>query len=116
MRLLKVCRWNFQSQSWVLIKPCSFVPGVLESSHLERRTGAISQTLDNGLNGYQMVLHTLVFTILPVATELGTIVVVLARLNQPTFLGFFCGAILAYAAAFWYAAHTIMTAAQTASD
>jgi ABC-type multidrug transport system fused ATPase/permease subunit len=41
--------------------------------HLERQTGAISQALDNGLNGYQMVLHTLVFTILPVATELGTL-------------------------------------------
>jgi len=36
-----------------------------------------------------MVLHTLVFTILPVATELGTIVVVLSRLGQPVFLGLF---------------------------
>jgi len=61
--------------------------------HLERQTGAISQALDNGLNGYQMVLHTLVFTILPVATELGTIVVVLSRLGQPVFLGLFSGAI-----------------------
>jgi ABC-type transport system involved in Fe-S cluster assembly fused permease/ATPase subunit len=84
--------------------------------HLERQTGAISQTLDNGLNGYQMVLHTLVFTILPVATELGTIVIVLSRLNQPAFLGLFSGAIVAYAVVFWYAAYTIMTAAQAASD
>ena len=57
--------------------------------HLERQTGAISQALSNGLNGYQMVLHTLVFTILPVATELGTIVVVLSRLDHPAFLGLF---------------------------
>ena len=61
--------------------------------HLERQTGAISQTLDNGLNGYQMVLHTLVFTVVPVATELGTIVVVLSRLEQPAFVGLFAGAI-----------------------
>src|SRR6266403_5604574 len=65
--------------------------------HLERQTGAISQTLENGLNGYQMVLHTLVFTILQVATELGTIVVVLSRLDHPAFLGLFSGAIVAYA-------------------
>lgn len=84
--------------------------------HLERQTGAISQTLDNGLNGYQMVLHTLVFTILPVTTELGTIVVVLARLNQPAFLVLFAGAIVAYALVFWYSARTIMKAAHAASD
>src|SRR5882757_10824809 len=84
--------------------------------HLERQTGAISQTLDNGLNGYQMVLHTLVFTILPVLTELGTIVVVLARLDQPAFLGLFSGALVAYAVVFGYAAHTVVAAARAASD
>ncbi len=84
--------------------------------HLERQTGAISQTLDNGLNGYQMVLHTLVFTILPVATELGTIVVVLGKLGQPAFLGLFAGAIVAYAAVFGYSAYTIMSAGSSAAD
>jgi ATP-binding cassette subfamily B protein len=84
--------------------------------HLERQTGAISQTLDNGLNGYQMVLHTLVFTILPVATELATIVVVLSRLDHPAFLWLFCAAIVAYAVVFWYAAFTIVAAARAASD
>src|SRR3979490_909785 len=83
--------------------------------HLERQTGAISQALDNGLNGYQMVLHTLVFTILPVATELGTIVVVLSRLDHPAFLGLFSGAMVAYAVVFWYAAYTIVAAAGAAS-
>jgi ABC-type transport system involved in Fe-S cluster assembly fused permease/ATPase subunit len=83
--------------------------------HMERQTGAISQTLDNGLNGYQMVLHTLVFTILPVATELGTIVIVLGRLDQPAFLALFSGAIVAYSIVFWYSAYTIMTAARSAS-
>ena len=83
--------------------------------HLERQTGAISQALDNGLNGYQMVLHTLVFTILPVVTELGTIVVVLSRLDHPAFLGLFSGAMVAYAVVFWYAAYTIVAAAHAAS-
>lgn len=84
--------------------------------HLRRQTGAISQALDNGLNGYQMVLHTLVFTILPVVTELGTIVVVLSRLDHPAFLSLFSGAIVAYAVVFWYAARTVVAAAQAASD
>ena len=84
--------------------------------HLQRRTGAITQALDNGLNGYQMVLHTLVFTILPVVTELGTIVVVLSRLEHPAFLGLFSGAIVAYAVVFRYAARTVVAAAQAASD
>jgi ABC-type transport system involved in Fe-S cluster assembly fused permease/ATPase subunit len=84
--------------------------------HLERQTGAISQALSNGLSGYQMVLHTLVFTILPVATELGTIVVVLSHLDHPAFLGLFSGAIVAYAVVFWYAAYTIVAAARAASD
>jgi ABC-type transport system involved in Fe-S cluster assembly fused permease/ATPase subunit len=84
--------------------------------HLERQTGAISQTLDNGLNGYQMVLHTLVFTILPIATELGTIVVVLSRLDHPAFLGLFSGALVAYAVVFWYSAYTIVAAARAASN
>jgi ATP-binding cassette subfamily B protein len=83
--------------------------------HLERQTGAISQALDNGLSGYQMVLHTLVFTILPVATELGTIVIVLSRLDHPAFLGLFSGAMVAYAVVFWYAAYTIVAAARAAS-
>ncbi len=60
-----------------------------------------------------MVLHTLVFTILPVATELGTIVIVLTRLRQPAFLVLFCGALVFYALAFAYARddhHTRSTA------
>jgi ATP-binding cassette subfamily B protein len=84
--------------------------------HLERQTGAISQALENGRNGYNMVLYTLVFTILPVAAELCTVVVVLSRLEQRAFLGLFSGAIVAYALVFWYSAVTVMKAARTASD
>jgi len=84
--------------------------------HLERQTGAISQALENGRNGYNMVLYTLVFTILPVAAELCTVVVVLSRLEQRAFLGLFSGAIVAYALVFWYSAVTVMEAARAASN
>ncbi|MDE2449396.1 MAG: hypothetical protein KGO22_10525, partial [Gammaproteobacteria bacterium] len=60
--------------------------------HLERQTGAVSQTLQQGLQGYQMIVHHMVFTVLPVTVELGTIVFVLAGLAHPVFLGLFAGA------------------------
>lgn len=83
--------------------------------HLERQTGAVGQTLENGLQGYQMIWHHLVFTFLPVTAELGTIVLVLIRLAPPLFLLLFCGALVCYAAAFAYAAKTVSRAAKTAS-
>src|SRR5258708_10272003 len=63
-----------------------------------------------------MVVQDLVFTNLPVATEFGTIVVVLSRLDPPAFLGLFSGAIVAYSIVFWSSAYTIMSAARAASD
>jgi ATP-binding cassette subfamily B protein len=83
--------------------------------HLDRKTGGVSQTLDNGLTGYQMILHHLVFTFLPVTAELGTIIVVLIRLAHPAFLMLFCAALVCYATAFAYAAKTIARAARSAS-
>jgi ABC-type transport system involved in Fe-S cluster assembly fused permease/ATPase subunit len=83
--------------------------------HLDRRTGAVGQTLENGLTGYQMILHHLVFTLLPVTAELGTIIIVLLRLAHPVFLLLFCGALVCYAAVFTYAAKTIARSARSAS-
>jgi ATP-binding cassette subfamily B protein len=83
--------------------------------HLNRQTGALTQSLTNGLQGYQTVLHTVVLSILPVASELGTVVVVLAKLGQPTFLRMFCAAIVCYVIVFSYAAHRTRKAARSAS-
>ncbi len=83
--------------------------------HLERKTGGVSQTLENGLMGYQMILHHLVFTFLPVTAEMGTIIVVLVRLAHPSFLVLFCGALVGYAAAFAYGAKTLARSAKNAS-
>jgi ABC-type transport system involved in Fe-S cluster assembly fused permease/ATPase subunit len=83
--------------------------------HLDRKTGAVSQTLENGLTGYQMILHHLVFTILPVTAELGTIIIVLIRLAHPAFLLLFCGALVCYAAVFTHAAKTVARSARSAS-
>lgn len=83
--------------------------------HLDRQTGAVSQTLDNGLEGFQMILYHLVFTVLPVTAELATVILVLGRTAPPLFPAFFCGTLLFYAGAFAYSAATISETARTAS-
>ena len=84
--------------------------------HLERQTGAVSETLANGLEGLQTILHHLVFTLLPVTVELATVIVVLWRLAPPLFLGLFCAALLCYAAVFGYSALTLAETARAAAD
>ncbi|HKS77037.1 MAG TPA: ATP-binding cassette domain-containing protein, partial [Terriglobales bacterium] len=83
--------------------------------HLDRQTGAVGQTLESALQGYQMILHHLVYTVLPVAVELSTIIVVLARLAQPAFIVLFCGAIVCYVVAFAYASTTVSRTAKSAT-
>jgi ABC-type transport system involved in Fe-S cluster assembly fused permease/ATPase subunit len=83
--------------------------------HLGRQTGAIGQTLQNGLQGYQLILHHLVFTFLPVVAELATIVIVLVRLDQPIFFAFYAGAALCYAVVFSLTVSNVMKTANAAS-
>jgi ATP-binding cassette subfamily B protein len=83
--------------------------------HLDRKTGAIGQTLQNGLQGYELILHHLVFTFLPVVAELGTIVIVLVQLDQPIFFAFYLGASLCYAFVFGVTVFKVMQTANTAS-
>lgn len=83
--------------------------------HLDRQTGAVTQSLTNGMQGYQLVLHTLMFSTLPIATELATIVVVLSHLDQPVFLMFFSGAIVCYSVVFAFAARRTQKAARSGS-
>lgn len=68
--------------------------------HLDRRTGALSQTLTNGLLGYRMLVQHLVSTVLPVVMEIATMSVVLLVLGQPVFLGIIAVTLSCYAAAF----------------
>jgi ABC-type transport system involved in Fe-S cluster assembly fused permease/ATPase subunit len=83
--------------------------------HLGRQTGAIGQTLQNGLQGYELILHHLVFTFLPVVAELATIVIVLVRLDQPVFFAFYAGAALCYAIVFGVTVSRVMKTANAAS-
>jgi ABC-type transport system involved in Fe-S cluster assembly fused permease/ATPase subunit len=83
--------------------------------HLDRQTGAVTQTLTNGIQGFMVVLHALMFGTLPIAVELATIVVVLSRLHQPAFLVFFSAAIVCYSVLFAFAARRTQEAAKSGS-
>src|SRR5581483_9619366 len=83
--------------------------------HMDRHTGAVSETLNAGLEGLQMILQHLVITVLPVAAELTAVIVVVERLAPPLFLALFCGTLFFYAGAFGYSAVTISETARTAS-
>lgn len=84
--------------------------------HLDRHTGAVSQTLTNGLMGYQMILQQGVFTVLPVAAELATVAVVLLQLEHGAFLGIFLLALLGYATAFAVGVARLREPARAASS
>lgn|GEM_PF-774051 len=83
--------------------------------HLERRTGAINEVLANGLQGYQMILQSSVYTALPVFAQLGIVVIVLIRLELPVFLSLFLFSLFLYAIAFARGASQVMRAARAAS-
>lgn len=68
--------------------------------HLDRKSGAIGQTLATGLAGFQMMLQHCLYTLLPVAVEFTTICVVLARLDRPIYVLILVVTAAAYLAAF----------------
>lgn len=84
--------------------------------HLQRRTGALSETLTNGLMGYQIVLQHMVYTVIPVAIELVTVAIILTSLNHTGFLLIFFVALFAYVWAFWYGTAHMTVAASEASN
>lgn len=65
--------------------------------HLGRRTGAIQQALDAGLQGYQRIMHQLAYTVVPTVIELATALAVLLSLHEPVFLIIFVVAAICHA-------------------
>jgi ATP-binding cassette subfamily B protein len=83
--------------------------------HLNRNTGALSQTLTNGLLGYRIVLQHLVNSILPILIEVATMGTILVFLGYTVFLVIMALSVLAYALAFWIGAIRISSQARNAS-
>ncbi len=84
--------------------------------HLERKTGGISQTLENGLQGLRIVLQHLTFTFVPVVVQLTVVMIVLAHLVTPAFIIMFSVVLACYTGAFAYSAAKLARDAGSASD
>jgi ATP-binding cassette subfamily B protein len=54
--------------------------------HLERKVGAVGEIAAQGLKGYQLLLTHVVYTILPIAVELGFVAAVLVHFDHPLYL------------------------------
>ena len=70
------------------------------SFHLERKTGALSQTLAQGLMGYRLILNQMIYAVLPVVVQLATIATILTHFGYPVFLAILGFSLAAYAIAF----------------
>jgi ATP-binding cassette subfamily B protein len=66
--------------------------------HLERQAGALGQALQQAISGYQILIHSLVNSVIPVLVELLTVTFVLASLSQPALTAAFAVTALAYIA------------------
>ncbi|MGH8200518.1 MAG: ATP-binding cassette domain-containing protein [Steroidobacteraceae bacterium] len=84
--------------------------------HLDRHTGALSETLASGLEGLELVLTQLAVTILPITVQLVTVLVVLARMAPPVFLALFGGVLILYTGTFIYSTTSIAECARRASN
>jgi ABC-type transport system involved in Fe-S cluster assembly fused permease/ATPase subunit len=68
--------------------------------HLERKAGAVGQTAEQGLRGYQLLLQHTIYTILPVAIELSVVAIVLLEVGHPRYLIVLGTSCVAYVFAF----------------
>jgi ATP-binding cassette subfamily B protein len=83
--------------------------------HLDRKTGALSQTLTNGLLGYRILIQHLVLTVLPVIVELAMMSGVLLVLGQPIFLGIIGASLVCYTITFSVGAIRLTSPARSVS-
>lgn len=68
--------------------------------HVERRTGAMGQIAEQGVNGCEQLLHNIIFTILPVALEFAAVATVLMHFGHPVYLAILLFSAVAYVIVF----------------
>lgn len=84
--------------------------------HLGRRTGALVQSGEQALLGYQIIIFNLVHSLLPVLVELVTVTLVLLSLGQPAMVATFGATALAYLVVVGICARRLEGVAQAVSD
>lgn len=68
--------------------------------HLERKAGALGETVEQGLRGYELLLQHFVYTVVPVTIEFAAVAIVLVHFDQTKYLVILALASIAYVAAF----------------
>lgn len=86
------------------------------SFHLNRKTGALGETLTQGLNGYQMIMQNAIYAILPVSVEFLAIAVVLIHFDHTEYLVILGMAAVSYAVAFGRGAASVTEPARAVSS
>jgi len=83
--------------------------------HLDHKTGAIGQSLQQGLNGYRMLIQQTIFTALPGVIELIVIAAIVAVVFDPIFLAVLAASAAAYAVVFARGAASILSVSREVS-
>lgn len=83
--------------------------------HLERETGALVQTLSNGLIGYRVIMLHLINSLLPIVVEAASMGAVLLFLGHGSFLAIIGISMMLYALAFWIGAKRVNNPARDVS-
>ena len=83
--------------------------------HLERKAGAMGETAQQGIQGYQLLLNHMVYTILPVTVEFVAVAVVLVNMGHAKYLLILGIASLGYVAVFQRGAANIRDPARSIS-
>jgi len=86
------------------------------SFHGQASTGALTQTVENGLQGFRLVMQHAFFTILPGVIEVAMMSLVIARILDIAFLAIFSACAFAYAIVFSVGARAVMQASRTISS
>jgi len=83
--------------------------------HLDERAGAAAHALQQGVTGYQIIVHSLLSSILPVVVEAITVSAVLLSLAQPLLTLVFAATTVAYVTAAMRRTRSFAAAAQKVS-
>ena len=83
--------------------------------HLGRATGAVAQTLENGLQGYRLVMQHALFTLLPGLIEILIMSLVIGFVLDPVFLAIFGACAILYVLAFAHGARKVLRASRSVS-
>ena len=83
--------------------------------HVDQRSGAVSQTLTNGLLGFRTILQHIVGSIVPLFVEFAAMAVILFAAGHMAFVGLAALALASYVVVFWFGTSSIHSLARNAS-